>query len=233
MTRQLQYFGRLARSVFTPVREPRRIRPVFAIPGVIVMVLAVAGALKEPATALGFLGGRQSQIDLLMERTRLVGASFESVEGIYERDIQPLERVLLHYRNEPRIVRRIATSLVREGRRAEIDPQILMAVLLVENPWLNPEARSPVGARGLMQVMPGHRGQWKACPENMDSIEGNICYGAQIFRDYLRMSKGNYEVALLRYNGCVRGTNTPTCGSYPQHVFARAGRAAFLSKSTP
>jgi hypothetical protein len=233
MTRHLRYLGRLARSVFTPEHERRRLRPLFALPGVILMVLAVAGALKAPATALGFTFDRQSRIDRLLERTRVVGASLQSVEGVYEQDIKPLERVLLHYRDEPRLVRRIATALVREGRRAEIDPDILMAVLLVENPWLNPDARSPVGARGLMQVMPGHRGQWKACPQNMDTIEGNICYGAQIFRDYLRLSKGNYETALLRYNGCVRGTNTPTCGQYPQHVFARAGRAAFLSRTTP
>ena len=29
--------------------------------------------------------------------------------------------------------------------------------------------------------------------------------------------------ALLRYNGCVRGTNTPDCHRYPSRVLARAG----------
>jgi hypothetical protein len=231
MTRHFQYFGRLARSVFTPVREPRRVRTVYALPGVVVMVLAIAGALKAPVTALGFGFGAKSRIDHMLERTRSVDASLGSVEAIYEAEIQPLERVLLHYRADARIARRIATALVKEGRRSQIAPDILLAVLLVENPWLNPEARSPVGARGLMQVMPGHRGQWEACAaQNLDSIEGNICYGAQIFKDYLRIAKGNYETALLRYNGCV---TTSACGNYPQIVFARAGRAAFLSRTTP
>ena len=139
--------------------------------------------------------------------------------------------MLLHYKNDPRLVRRIATALVTESRRSNVSPDILLAVLLVENPWLDPDARSPVGARGLMQVMPLHRGHWKACPQDLDSIEGNICYGAQIFRDYVRVSDGDMEKALLRYNGCVNGTNTPNCGNYPNTVFARAGRAAFLSKS--
>ena len=30
--------------------------------------------------------------------------------------------------------------------------------------------------------------------------------------------------ALLRYNGCVRGTNTPDCRLYPSKVLARASR---------
>lgn len=198
------------------------------------MVLAIAGALKTPATALGLGFGAKSRIDHMLERTRALDASLGSVEAIYEKEIRPLERVLMYYRDDARLTRRIAAALVKEGRRVDVSPDILLAVLLVENPWLNPEARSPVGATGLMQVMPGHRGQWKACAAHtLESIEGNICYGAQIFKDYLRSAKGNYEVALLRYNGCVSGTNTPNCGNYPQIVFARAGRAAFLARTTP
>ena len=78
--------------------------------------------------------------------------------------------------------------------------------------------------------MPLHRGNWRQCERNMDTIEGNICYGAQIFRSNLQATNGNIEKALLRYNGCVRGTNTPDCGQYPYHVFARAGKAAFITK---
>jgi hypothetical protein len=35
---------------------------------------------------------------------------------------------------------------------------------------------------------------------------------------------GTTTAALLRYNGCVRGTNTPDCHRYPSKVLARAGR---------
>jgi soluble lytic murein transglycosylase-like protein len=81
-----------------------------------------------------------------------------------------------------------------------------------------------------MQVMPGHRGQWKKCPNSLDDIESNICYGAQIFRSYLRQENGHVEAALLRYNGCVKGTNTPNCHEYPKAVFARVGRATMSAK---
>src|SRR5205085_3422182 len=147
----------------------------------------------------------------------------QKVDGLYITEVAPLARVITAYRDDQRLARRVATALVKEGRRARVSPDILLAVLLVENPWINPSARSPVGARGLMQVMPGHRGQWKACPESLDEIESNICYGAQIFRSYLQEEHGEVESALLRYNGCVHGTNTPNCRAYPTAVFARAG----------
>jgi soluble lytic murein transglycosylase-like protein len=105
----------------------------------------------------------------------------------------------------------------------------LLAVLLVENPWLETGARSSVGAQGLMQVMPFHRGKWRACAPRLDDIESNICHGAQIFAAYLSEEKGNMDRALLRYNGCVKGTNTPNCHQYPTHVYARAGRASLIA----
>jgi soluble lytic murein transglycosylase-like protein len=120
---------------------------------------------------------------------------------------------------------------VREGRRANLSPDILLAVLLVENPWINPAARSPVGARGLMQVMPLHEGNWRRCPKSLDGIESNICYGAQIFRQYVREEGGQVERALLRYNGCVNATNTPNCHvAYPAAVFANVQRAKSIAR---
>ena len=120
-------------------------------------------------------------------------------------------------------------SLVSEGERSGLEPRLLLAVLLVENPWLDPGAVSPVGALGLMQVMPLHRGQWRACAPRLEEIESNICHGARIFAHYLKTESGNIDRALLRYNGCVKGTNTPNCHFYPQHVYARAGRASLLA----
>ncbi len=73
--------------------------------------------------------------------------------------------------------------------------------------------------------MPLHRGHWPCGPDLTD-VDANICYGAHIYASALRRSGGNVEGALLRYNGCVAGTNTPDCARYPSEVFARAGRAS-------
>lgn len=172
-------------------------------------------------------------LDILIRRAERVNRLLHELEDYHEREIAPIERVLLQYRYDPALVRRIARALVVEGRREGIEPRLLLAVLLVENPWLDPEARSPVGARGLMQVMPMHRGKWPPCAPDLIDVESNICHGARIFNHYYTLEKGDVERALLRYNGCVRGTNTPDCHLYPSHVYARAGRASILAWVRP
>jgi soluble lytic murein transglycosylase-like protein len=120
---------------------------------------------------------------------------------------------------------RIAAALVREGRRANLGSTLLVGVLLTENPDLDPRATSPVGARGLMQVMPLHAGKW-GCPSgDLLDIESNICHGVRILADDLRQSH-SLPAALLRYNGCVRGTNTPDCYLYARAVYRYARRSA-------
>lgn len=157
---------------------------------------------------------------------------FDQVTDYYRSEVVPMERVLLRYRNDPDLVRRISVALVREANRTQVEPRLLLAVLLVENPWLNPTAKSSVGAVGLMQVMPVHDGQW-GCGVNLEDIDTNICHGARIFANDLRRTGGDVDRALLRYNGCVHGTNTPDCEQYPNRVFAKAGRAAILAWLTP
>ncbi len=80
-----------------------------------------------------------------------------------------------------------------------------------------------------MQVMPFHAGSWSACGNDLEDVDSNVCHGARIFAHYYRSSGGNLDRALLRYNGCVNGTNTPDCHQYPNHVFAHAGRASVLT----
>lgn len=169
------------------------------------------------------------EVAALEARVERVTEAWSEAQRFYDMEIAPIERVLLRYRSDPELVGRVAVALVRETNRVGLEPRLLLAVLLVENPWLDPEIRSPVGAIGLMQVMPLHRGAWRQCGSDLEDIDANICHGAQIFAHYYEASDGNVERALLRYNGCVRGTNTPDCHRYPYHVFARAGRASVLA----
>lgn len=229
MTGQLRYFGLLIRSVlFGASGAPRWVRTI--VPAGLLLLAGAGAAIKAPVVALG-ASAEKTAVDVLLERAAEVDRSFERVEVTYAAEIEPIERVLLHYKNDTVLARRIATSLVKEGRRAELAPDLLLAVLLVENPMLDPGARSSAGALGLMQVMPLHKDNWKKCAGEMRIIETNICYGAQIFRANLKSANGDVERALLRYNGCVRGTNTPNCGQYPLHVYARAGRATILART--
>jgi soluble lytic murein transglycosylase-like protein len=204
-----------------------RIRPVLIR---VLAVLTIGGALYLPMRLLesaDAAGG--ARVEALASRTTHVMTLLRAVERVYLDEVAPIERVLLRYRDDVGLARGIAVALIRESRHVQLEPRLLLAVLLVENPELKPDAVSPVGAQGLMQVMPFHRGEWEGCPARLDDVDANICHGAKIFAHYLKTSKGDVDKALLRYNGCVRGTNTPNCHSYPNWVYARAGRASILA----
>jgi hypothetical protein len=135
--------------------------------------------------------------------------------------------VLSKYSRDQQRVNRIAAALVKESRKRKIGSSLLVGVLLTENPWLDPRATSFAGARGLMQVMPFHAGKWGCGQSDLFDIETNICHGVAVLADNLGRSK-TLPQALLGYNGCVRGTNTPDCWRYPTKVYreARKGSAA-------
>ncbi|HUQ19586.1 MAG TPA: lytic transglycosylase domain-containing protein [Gemmatimonadaceae bacterium] len=131
-------------------------------------------------------------------------------------------QVLRRYTRDGERADRIADALVTEGRKQKIDPALLVGVVLTEDAKLDPRAKSFVGARGLMQVMPFHSGKWGCGSKDLYDIEANICHGVSVLAEIMHR-KPNVRVALQAYNGCVRGTNTPGCSSYSRKVLkARA-----------
>ncbi len=144
-----------------------------------------------------------------------------------ERDIvaryahQPLAQLLGSKTREPGMANRIARALVKEAKRLQVEPSLLTGVLLTENTRLEVDAVSSQGAIGLMQVMQFHAGEFDCESDDLRDVEANICHGAHVFGRYLKRT-GNVKRALLRYNGCVRGANTPNCGRYPAKVLRAA-----------
>jgi soluble lytic murein transglycosylase-like protein len=136
---------------------------------------------------------------------------------------RPIERYLGRFSDDRLLVRRISGAVLRESRRQQVPPSLIVAVLLTENTTLRPEAESMVGARGLMQVMPFHAGARLCNSDDLVDVDSNICHGTLILARNLRATSTSVA-ALLRYNGCVRGTNTPDCHRYPGRVLARASR---------
>jgi soluble lytic murein transglycosylase-like protein len=113
--------------------------------------------------------------------------------------------------------RRVAWPLVEQSYRTGVDPSTVLSVMLIESAG-KPNARSSVGARGLMQVMPAWEGFWRGCGRDLYAIEDNLCNGTKILAMYLDRHRGDERRALLGYNGCVRGTVTPNCREYPDKV---------------
>ena len=61
--------------------------------------------------------------------------------------------------------------------------------------WFRPKAKSPAGARGLMQVMPF----WAEDCGDLWDIDTNIMCGIKIYQEYEKMFKRT-DLALTAYN---------------------------------
>ncbi|ERS89543.1 transglycosylase SLT domain-containing protein [Halomonas sp. PBN3] len=92
------------------------------------------------------------------------------------------------------------------GRMTGVDPYLLMGIARRESAY-NPEALSPAGARGLMQVMPGtatqlarQLGIGDPGPYGVLDPELNIRLGSTYIRDMLERYRGNRLAAAAAYN---------------------------------
>jgi hypothetical protein len=120
----------------------------------------------------------------------------------------------------------IATYAVREGHIRGIPPALIFGLMLTENATFVSRATSNVGAIGLMQIYPKYwvKPLGKQFGTDLQRDETNIKYGVYIMQHYLKpkigqpMSAEQIRRGLLRYNGCVRGTNTPRCHTYPSKI---------------
>jgi Transglycosylase SLT domain len=171
--------------------------------------------------------GAMSMSGLLTDaewRARAVELQARGVEAFYETEVDPLVRDLVWLGGDSAHAKRIAVALVREGFRADVDPRLLLAVMRVENPWLDLSAASPVGAVGLMQVMPFHAGGWGCGGDDLTDLDLNICHGTKILAGLIDRFDGDLERALLRYNGCVLGiSRSKNCHLYPSWVLQHTG----------
>lgn len=120
----------------------------------------------------------------------------------------------------------IARVAVREAYHRRIPPALVLGVMLTENDKFKSKARSNVGALGLMQVMPRMwtRNLGPILGSDLRDDETNVRYGVYILRLFARRTADTLDagdltrVALLGYNGCVVGSNTRDCHSYPSKV---------------
>jgi hypothetical protein len=131
----------------------------------------------------------------------------------------------------------IARVAVREAYHRRIPPALVLGVMLTENDKFKPNARSKVGAMGLMQIMPR---MWTPnlgpiLGRNLKDDETNLRYGVYILKHFAKRTSDTLDatsatrVALLSYNGCVRGRNTKDCKAYPDKVQRHVERSARTS----
>ena len=91
---------------------------------------------------------------------------------------------------------RVSHMIVLHSERQGLDPLLVAAVIRQESTYRS-QAVSPVGAVGLMQVMPRYWQQ--TCPGNLYNENNNIQCGSYILTKY-HQSAGDWEKALAYYN---------------------------------
>lgn len=96
----------------------------------------------------------------------------------------------------------LVSTAYSTAREVKLDPLLILAVMAIES-GLNPFAESPVGAKGLMQVMANiHHAKFQAMggPQTALNPAANIRVGSEILKDYVTRG-GSVEAGLKTYVG--------------------------------
>jgi len=160
-------------------------------------------------------------------------AALATPQFLLDRELFAMDLLRTGKLNQKR-ARSLADVAVREAYTRKVPPALVLGVMLTENDELKSSARSNVGAVGLMQVHPRPwRGLSRKFGSNIRTDSTNLKYGifilgwvAEKASAIVADQDAAWRKALLRYNGCVRGTNTRGCGSYPDVVRREVERSA-------
>ena len=103
---------------------------------------------------------------------------------------------------------RLLRLVHQEARRADIPPELALAVIEVESGF-DRFALSHAGAQGLMQIMPFWLDEIGRPGDNLFDMRTNLRMGCTILRYYLDKEDGNLSRALARYNGSLGSRRYP------------------------
>ncbi len=109
---------------------------------------------------------------------------------------------------------RILTRVHQEATRADLPPELVLAVIDIESAF-DAYAVSVAGAQGLMQVMPFWLNEIGQPGDRLVDIGTNLRMGCTILKYYIDMERGDLTRALARYNGSVGSRR------YPEKVLER------------
>lgn len=201
-----------------------------------VMIVAAAIGLAVEARAdvleLGSDGARWVAGPLAGQRAAsgTTAAAPPAEAALVEAPALPAIAIADPARHAAGIPPRYAAKIAELAARFDLSPALMEAVVWQESRW-NENARSPVGAQGLAQLMPGTARYLGVNPNDpFANLEG----GARYLREQLDRFDGDLEKALAAYNAgpgrVERAGGIPNIRETRHYVAAIMGRLASHSR---
>lgn len=133
----------------------------------------------------------------LIQESKNYLATFRYLYGVMDRKEVEFNRPLL----ELLYPKAYYPELVKALKGDKIDPFVVLALIRQESVF-NPQARSPVGARGLMQLMPTTAKRFKRSVKDKHLVDPsiNIDLGTRYFKGLIKRYDGNLVYVLSAYN---------------------------------
>jgi soluble lytic murein transglycosylase-like protein len=183
------------------------------------LALSLAVAMLLHATAVH---AEQTPDPELREVLRAAASDSSSFVDRFDAEVwlTDMSRRLERHIENPEERIRLLTQVHLEASRAELPPELVLAVIEVESNF-DRYAVSVAGALGLMQIMPFWLDEIGRPNDNLLHVDTNLRYGCTILRFYLDKEQGDLRRALGRYNGSLGKRK------YPNKVIDKLSRKWF------
>jgi hypothetical protein len=168
------------------------------------LFFVLAGGLARNLDLITSMESAIPVLSLSAEPPALAGDSKRQARPLAPAMGAALDYVAQRYRIAPEALQPIFETAQAAARERQLDPLLIIAVIAIESRF-NPFSQSPVGAQGLMQIVPRfHQDKIvKATGEQpfLDPVR-NVQLGAQILQESIRRQGGLVE-GLQYYAGAL------------------------------
>ncbi len=200
--------GQLARleALKAKIKTSRDLSALESLRGQVAVETRIAAMPRQPAPPpIRALPG--SVIPPAAQPRRLVPApeppapgSGSGTPGMSPGSLAEVKTYLLDHGARRGILGQTIEDVMREAGARDMDPALVLAVILQESHF-NPRAKSPLGARGLMQIM-RETGASLGLRTESDFYNPlkNVRAGIRYLRDMMARMGGNIKNALAAYN---------------------------------
>jgi len=180
----------------SPILRKKRITSLGAGLALLLTMALAPGARAQPQDAEELTALRS-----FLEQT-INGA--DSFEDRYDAEVWLVDMSsrLSRYIKDPEKRLRLLRDIHYASARADVPPELVMAVIEVESHF-DRFAVSSAGAQGMMQVMPFWKNEIGRPDDNLTATKQNLEYGCRILQFYLQREDNALHRALARYNGSV------------------------------